>query len=106
MQALSIRLTSKRLYIADLAARIESIEDGRTAMSATAYRLFVRRMKAAIAAYPADLLAAQLGRSHPSVLEAIEQQHFEDEGMLTGRGSGRALVAAAALLRRVRQIER
>ena len=105
MQALSARLTSKRLYIADLAARIESIENGRTPMSATAYRLYARRMKAAVAAYPAELLAAQLGGSHPSVLQAIEQQQFEAEGMMTGRGSGRALVAAASLLRRLRQAE-
>ena len=106
MQALSVRLTSKRLYIADLAARIERIENGRTPMSATAYRLYVRRMKTAVAAYPAELLAAQLGGSHSAVREAIEQQHFEVEGMLTGRGSGRALVAAAALLRRLREGER
>jgi hypothetical protein len=102
MQALSVRLTSKRLYIADLAGRLEAMESGKVATSAVAYRLYARRMKAAIAVYPADLLVAQLGRSHPSVLQAIEQQQFEAEGMLTGRGSGRALVAAQTLLRRVR----
>jgi hypothetical protein len=40
------------------------------------------------------------------VLHAIEQQHFDAEGMMTGRGSGRALVAAASLLRRLRQVTR
>ena len=102
MQALSVRLTSKRLYIADLAGRLEAMESGKAAMSAVAYRLYARRMKAAIAAYPADLLAAQLGRSHPSVGQAIEQQQFEAEGMLSGRGSGRALVTAQKLLRAIR----
>ena len=103
MEALSVRLTSKRLYIADLARRIESMEQGGSPMSATAYRLYARRMKSVIAAYPAELLAAQLGGRHPSVLQAIEQQEFEAEGMMTGRGSARALVTATTLLRRLRQ---
>lgn len=106
MHALSVRLTSKRLYIADLASRLESMESGKAAMHAVAYRLYARRMKAAVAAYPAALLAAQLGASHPSVLQAIEQRQFEAEGMLSGAGSGRALVAGAKLLRRLRQAAR
>src|SRR3982751_5182995 len=105
MQALSVRLTSKRLYIADLAGRLEAMESGKAATSAVAYRLYARRMKTAIAAYPADLLAAQLGGAHPSVLHAIEQQQFELEGMLTGRGSARALVAAQRLLCAIRARE-
>src|SRR6185369_10479763 len=57
MSALSTRLTSKRLYIADLAARLDAMESGRTPMDAVAYRLYARRLGAVIAAYPADLLA-------------------------------------------------
>jgi hypothetical protein len=106
MHALAVRLTSKRLYIADLASRIEAMESGKTAMHAVAYRLYARRMKAAVAAYPAALLAAQLGSAHPSVLQAIEQHQFDAEGMLSGAGSGRALVAGAKLLRRLRQAAR
>ena len=102
MQALSARLTSKRLYIADVATRLEAMESGKTAMHAVAYRLYARRLAAVVAAYPADLLATQLGGSHPAVLHAIEQQQFEVDGMLGGRGSGRALVRAATLLRRLR----
>jgi hypothetical protein len=99
MHALSTRLTSKRLYIADLAARLEAMESGKQAMSAVAYRLFARRLHSAVAAYPAGLLAAQLGRKHRSVLQAIEQHQFEADGMLSGVGSGRAVVAAATLFR-------
>lgn len=99
MHALSARLTSKRLYIEDLAARLDAMERGKQAMSAVAYRLFARRLHSAVAAYPAGLLTAQLGRTHPAVLQAIEQQQFEIEGMLSGVGSGRAVVAAAALFR-------
>jgi len=47
MHAQSVRLSGKRMYIAHLAARLESMESGRTAMDAVAYRLFARRMNAA-----------------------------------------------------------
>jgi hypothetical protein len=102
MHAQSARLESKRLYIADLAARLEAMESGKTAMNAVAYRLYARRLETVVAAYPAELLAARPPASHPAVLHAIEQQQFELDGMLVGRGSGRALVRAATLLRRLR----
>ena len=102
MQALSARLTRKRLYIVDDAARLEAMETGETPMNAVAYRLDARRLAAVVAGYPADLLATQLGGSHPAVLHAIEQQQFEVDGMLGGRGSGGAQVRAATLLRRLR----
>ncbi|HEY2561335.1 MAG TPA: hypothetical protein VGI48_16620 [Caldimonas sp.] len=105
MHALSARLTSKRLYIADLAQRLEAMENGKMVMNAIAYRLYARRIKAAIAVYPPRLLAAQLGRSHPAAMHALEQQQFEADGMMMGVGSGRALVAAAKLLRRLRRTE-
>ncbi|MBV9891262.1 MAG: hypothetical protein JO090_10315 [Rhizobacter sp.] len=98
----STRLASKRLYIADLAARLDAMESGRTPMNAVAYRLYARRLKTVVAAYPADLLVTQLGAAQPAVLHAIEQAQFECDGMLGGRGSGRALVRAATLLRRLR----
>jgi len=102
MHALSARLTSKRLYIADVAARLDAMDSGKAPMDAVAYRLYARRLGAVIATYPADLLASQLGGAHPAVKHAIEQQRFEVDGMLGGRGSGRALVRAATLLRRLR----
>ena len=49
MPALSPRLTSKRLYIADLAARLDAMESGRTPMTAVAYRLYARRLEAVVA---------------------------------------------------------
>jgi len=97
MHASSARLSSKRLYIADLAERLEAMESGRTAMSALAYRLFARRMNDAVAAYPAALLAAQLGRDWPSVVHAIEQQRFA-AGDAVVRGRTRRVVAEAKAL--------
>jgi hypothetical protein len=99
MHALSVRLSSKRLYIADLAARLEGMEDGRIPMNALAYRLYARRMKAAMAGYPPGLLAAQLGRGYPSVLHAIEQRQFELDGFMSGHRGRKAFVLARALLR-------
>ena len=99
MHALSVRLSSKRLYIADLAERMEAMEHGRIAMNALAYRLYARRMRTAMAGYPAGLLAAQLGRGHPSVLHAIERRQFEVDGFLSGHRGRKAYVLARALLR-------
>jgi len=101
MHASSVRLSSKRLYIADLAERLEAMESGRTAMSAIAYRLYARRMSQAVAAYPPALLAAQLGRSRPSVMHALEQQRFAaDDGVVRGRDR-RVVAVARALLGRL-----
>jgi uncharacterized lipoprotein len=101
MHASSVRLSSKRLYIADLAERLEAMESGKTAMSALAYRLYARRMNQAVAAYPAALLAAQLGRSWPSVVHALEQQRFAvDDAVVRGRDR-RVVAIARALLGRL-----
>jgi hypothetical protein len=99
MHALSVRLSGKRLYIADLAARLEAMESGRTAMNALACRLYARRMKAAMEGYPPGLLAAQLGRGFPAVLHAIEERQFEIDGALRGQHGRRAYVVARALMR-------
>ena len=70
-------------------------------MNALAYRLYARRMKAAMADYPAALLAAQLGRACSSVLEAIEHRQIELDGFTRGPRGRKAFVAARALLRRL-----
>jgi len=94
-------LESKRLYLADLAERLEAMERLGADVNATAYRLFARRMLAAMAGYPEALLAAQLGTRHPSVLEALEQRHFENHGVLRGPGAAPALLVGARLLQRL-----
>jgi hypothetical protein len=99
MHALSLRLSGKRLYIADLAGRLEAMEAGAAPMNALAYRLYARRMATAMDCYPAGLLAAQLGRAHASVLQAIENRQFETEGVLIGPRGKSARVVMTALLR-------
>jgi len=101
MHSLSIRLSGKRMYIAHLAARLESMESGRTAMDAVAYRLFAKRMNTAMDEYPAALLAAQLGRACPAVLHALEQRRFVAAGTLPGTPGRQARGVATALLRRL-----
>jgi hypothetical protein len=106
MHALSLRLSGKRLYIADLASRLEAMEDGRAAMNALAYRLYAKRMAAAMTGYPPGLLAAQLGRSHPSVLQAIENRQFDADGAMAGPRGKSADLVATTLLRHLRQLRR
>ena len=106
MHALSVRLSGKRLYIADLAARLEAMEDGGAPMNALAYRLYARRMATAMEGYPPGLLAAQLGRAYPSVLDAIESRLFETDGALGGPGGKSAGVVMAALLRHLHRQRR
>jgi len=101
MHERSVRLSGKRMYIAHLAARLESMEIGRTAMDAIAYRLFARRMKAAMNDYPEALLAAQLGRACTAVVHALEQRRFEAAGSLPGVPGRQARAVATALLRRL-----
>ena len=106
MHALSVRLSGKRLYIADLAGRLEAMENGDTAMNALAYRLYARRMATAMDGYPPGLLAAQLGRAHPSVLQAIESRQFEADRVLSGPRGKSAGVVTAALLRHLQRQRR
>jgi len=106
MSELSARLSGKRLYIADLAARIEAMESGGAPMNALAYRLYARRMAAAMEGYPLGLLAAQLGRAYPSVLDAIESRRFEADRVLGGPRGRSAGVVMAALLRHLNRHRR
>jgi hypothetical protein len=101
MHSLSVRLSGKRMYIAHLAARLESMESGRTAMDGVAYRLFAKRMLKAMDDYPAALLAAQLSRACPAVVHALEQRRFDLTGTLPGPHARRAHGIAAALLRKL-----
>ncbi len=103
MHALSVRLSGKRLYIADLAARLEAMENGRATMNALAYRLYARRMAAAMDGYPTGLLAAQLGRAHPSVQQAIENRQFDVDGAMGGQRGKCARIAARALMRQLKR---
>ena len=101
MERLSDRFWSKRLYIADLAGRLEAMETGALALDPVAYRLVARRLKAALAGIPQSLLAAQAARRHSAVAEALEGRHFEDHGALAGAAGTRARQVAAPLLRRL-----
>ena len=106
MHELSVRLSGKRLYIADLAGRLEAMENGRVPMHALAYRLYARRMAAAMNGYPSGLLAAQLGRAYPSVMQAIENRQFDAGGTMGGQRGKSAAVVATALLHRLKRQRR
>jgi len=71
-----------------------------------AYRLYARRMATAMDGYPPGLLAAQLGRSHPSVMHAIESRQFEADRTLSGPRAKSAAVVMSALLRHLKRQRR
>jgi hypothetical protein len=75
-------------------------------MNALAYRLYARRMATAMNGYPPGLLAAQLGRTHPSVLQAIETRQFGIDRALSGQRAKSAAVVMAALLRHLERQRR
>ena len=101
MRELSDPLTSKRLYIADLAERLESMERTGRDINAAAYRLFSRRLRSAMAGYPERLLRQQLGSQHPCVSESLEERHFDAHGAFVGLRAERAQRLCDALLWRM-----
>ena len=103
MRQVSSPLTAKRLFIADLAQRLDLLESGCGKVDATAYRLFARRLHAALAGYPRTQLQSQLSSAPASVLAALEQRHFEAHGVFTGAGAEAAQAQCDALLWRLTQ---
>lgn len=101
MRELSDPLTAKRLYIADLAERLEAMERAGPDINAAAYRLFSRRLKTAMAGYPDRLLRRQLGSQHPCVRESLDERHFEAHGAFVGMRAQRAQRLCDALLWRL-----
>jgi hypothetical protein len=85
---------SRQLYIAHLAHRLDAMEHGRVRLDPVAYRLWSRRLREALAGCPEPVLARGLAVTHRSVLEALEQRHFDTFGALPGvRGRAAAHVA-------------
>lgn len=94
-------IRNKRLYIQDLARRLEAMERHDTPMNALAYRLYARRLRMAMAGYPQALLRAQLGAAHGAVLQVLDRRHFDDHGTFPGPGGAAAGKLTRAVLRRV-----
>ena len=101
MRQLSDPLRAKRLYITDLAERIEAMEAAGSAIPAAAYRLFTRRLQAAMAGYPEAQLSRQLGGLHTAVTEALEYRRFEMHGCFDGPAAEAAQCVCDALLWRL-----
>lgn len=101
MSRLSDPLRAKRLYIADLAERIEAMEAAGSQIPAAAYRLFARRLLAAMAGYPETRLQRELGGLHPAVAEALAHRRFEAHGCFDGAAGEAAQAVCDALLWRL-----
>lgn len=100
MSDLSDPLEARRLYIAHLAAQLDAMESGAALLRPVAYRLFARRLVAAMAGYPEAQLAAELGSRHGSVRHALEQRHFDVHGVMPGEDAAFVRLLASALLRK------
>ncbi len=103
MRQLTDPLYAKRLYIADLAARLDALEAAGQRINAAAYRLFARRLNKALAGYPEGRLSRQLGAGHASVVEALAQRRFEVHGCFDGAAAAVAQGHCDALLWRLTQ---
>lgn len=90
-------LSSHGLYLTDLAARLDRMESGRLPMNPKAYRLYARRLKSALAGYPAPAVREQLCRRHPGIAHALEVRHFDEHGLLLGPGAPAAAAIALSL---------
>ena len=93
-------LRSKRLFIEDLARRIEAMERSETQINPVAYRLYARRLREATAGYPEALLRAQLGGAHHAVLHVLARRHFDAHGRFPGADGAAAQREADRVLRR------
>jgi|GEM_PF-1869586 len=100
MSDLSDPLEARRMYIAHLAAQLDAMDSGAAPVRAVAYRLFARRLVAAMAGYPEAQLAAELGGHHGAVKHALEQRHFDVHGVIPSEGAAFARLLATALLRK------
>ncbi len=93
-------LQSKRLFIEDLARRVEAMERSGRPIHPVAYRLYARRLREAMAGYPEALLRVQLGGAHPAVLHALARRHFDAHGEFPGADGAAARHEAERALRR------
>ncbi|HXD06732.1 MAG TPA: hypothetical protein VN680_11810 [Burkholderiaceae bacterium] len=100
---MSPRLQNKRMHLAHLALQIRALESAHVPMDAAAYRLHAKRMRAAVAGCSSESLQAQLGDSHPEVLETLTSRHFEEHGQLPGPSGAAVREAAHALIARLKR---
>ncbi|MBA3598366.1 MAG: hypothetical protein H0W40_13475 [Methylibium sp.] len=75
-------LSSKHLFIAHLAEKLQAMEAGRLHLEPLAYRVHVRMLTRALAGYPEAQLEQALGGSHSAVREALANRFFADTGHL------------------------
>ncbi|MCY7315945.1 MAG: hypothetical protein LH480_10075 [Rubrivivax sp.] len=106
MRQLFDPLYAKRLYVTDLAVRLEAMETIKSTgarINATAYRLFARRLHKALAGYPEAVLAREVGGGHSSVREALAMRRFDVHGCFDGPAATAAQSVCDALLWRLTQ---
>lgn len=76
------RLSDKRLFIADLAQRLSTMESARAAMHPLLYRVLAKRLRQAVAGFAPTALLGQFGPLNGQVAEVLEDRHFDCHGHL------------------------
>lgn len=99
------KLSSQRLYIADLARRQSEMESGHSPMDALGYLVVAKRLREALAGFPEPTLYAGFAdmRSslQPVLEEVLETRHFDRHGRLHGPLAAACRAEANALLARL-----
>lgn len=100
---MSPRLAGRRLYIADLARRRASLEDGHVPMYPLGYRVLAKRLLSALADEAATGLRQGFPELPPTLLpvlaEAPEARHFDEHGLQSGPQAAQVRAQADTLLR-------
>ena len=100
MPAVPPELASKHLYIEHIARQLDAMDEGRIGLQPVAYRLYAKRLRAALAGYPPAQLARGLAREHASVMHALDERHYDLHGTFPGRGAATAREATRRIIAR------
>src|SRR4051812_19638645 len=94
-------LERKLLFIEHLASRMLAMETGRMPVHAVAYRLYMKRLRAA-AAGVTDRDLARMSGGHPVVTALLAERHYDSHGRLPGTNGRSARNATDKLLLKLR----
>lgn len=94
---------NKFLFIAHLAARIESMDQGKTPIKPLTYRVHARRLHEAMAGCPDRQLEALMSEKFPCVTEVLASRFFDAHGFLPGPRAQTARALANEVLHRLRR---
>lgn len=76
------RLSDRRLFIADMAMRLNGMETAEEPMHPLMYRVLAKRLRQALAGFTDHALAGRFGPLDAQVALSLEDRYFDDHGQL------------------------